>query len=82
MTYRFTSPRKYQVQWSRFDNSSAQKSPLPGRTDFALPEELRNARPGEYFTAEIRSDDPRKTVEVYLRTESGRTDLVGITRTW
>jgi hypothetical protein len=55
---------------------------LPGRTDFALPGELRNARPGEYFTARIQSDDPKKTVAVYLRTESGRIDVVGITRTW
>ena len=82
VTYRFTPPRQYQVQWSRFDNSSARKSPLPGRTGLALPEELRNARPGEYFSAEIRSDDPKKTVVVYLRTEAGRIEVAGIARTW
>jgi hypothetical protein len=80
--YGFSAPRRYQVQWSRFDNRSARTSPLPGRTAFAIPMELENARPGEYFAAEIRSGDPRKTVTVCVRRENGRIELVGIDRTW
>ena len=48
----------------------------------AIPMELANARPGEYFAAEIRSDDPKKTVTVCLRSGNGRIELVGIDRNW
>jgi hypothetical protein len=70
------------VQWSRFDNDTERKSLLPGRTSFALPAELRSAGPGEYFAADIRSDDAKKTVTVYLRTKKGAVEVVGIDRTW
>jgi len=80
--YGFGAPRQYTVQWSRFDNDTERKSLLPGRTSFALPAELRTAGPGEYFAADIRSDDAKKTVTVYLRTKKGAVEVVGIDRTW
>jgi hypothetical protein len=80
--YGLRAPSKYQVQWSRFDNSSARKDPLPGRTTSTIPGELGTARPGEYFAADIRSDDPKKTVTVYLRSRDGRAEIAGIDRAW
>lgn len=80
--YKLTAPRQYQVQWSRFDNNTRRKDPLPGGTTFAVPMELRDARPGEYFAADIRADDPKKTVTAYLRRRNGEVEVVGIDRTW
>ena len=80
--YGFTPPRQYQVEWSRFDNHTGQKVPLPDRTDFTVPAEARNAQPGEYFAAGIRAEDPKKTVTVYLRRGNRGSEVVGIGRTW
>jgi hypothetical protein len=80
--YGIVASRQYQVQWSRFDNDTGRKSRLTGGATPDLPMELRNAQPGEYFAAEIRSDEPSKTVTAYLRKETGRIEVVGIDRTW
>jgi hypothetical protein len=80
--YGFSKPRQYLIQWSRFDNAAAQRNPLTGRIGSAIPDELRSAQPGEYYAAEIRSADSAQSVVVYVRAGSGRTDVVGIHRTW
>jgi hypothetical protein len=71
--YGFRQPRQFSVQWSDFDNFGNRKSPIAGATRLDVPR-----RPAEYLAADIRSDDPRKNVTVYLRGNS----VVGIDRTW
>jgi hypothetical protein len=80
--YGFTGPRQYQIQWFRFDNMSRQKTPLLGAATQAIPSEARNARSGDYFAAEIRAEDPKKTVTAYLRYRDGGLQVVGIDRAW
>lgn len=71
--YGFRQPRQYSIQWSTFDNATGRKAPIAGATTLEPP---RHA--ALYLAADIRSDDPRKTVTVYLRQDG----VVGIDRTW
>ncbi|MCZ6751328.1 MAG: hypothetical protein O7E51_05800, partial [Acidobacteria bacterium] len=80
--HRLISPRDYAVQWSRFDNETEVKTPLAGETTFALPIQLLEAAVGEYFAAEIRGGDPKKTITVYLRKKADLVEVVGIDRKW
>jgi len=74
--------REYKIQWSRFDNNSEQKTPLPGETAFTVPAEIKTASVGEYLAADIVSSDPKKTVTVFLRKKPDRAEVVGIDRGW
>ena len=80
--YNLPSSRNYRIQWFRFDNEAETKAPLDGETNFSLPRQIESAAAGEYFAAEIRADDPKKVVTVYLRKKSDRVEVVGIDRTW
>jgi hypothetical protein len=71
--YGFRAARQYSVQWSHFDNAESRKTPIAGATTFAVP---RGA--SGYLAADIRADDPKKTVTVYLRGDQ----VVGIDRAW
>lgn len=70
------------VTWSRFDNSTSEKTPIPAAQDFHIPDPGGN--PGtSYVAASIwRGDDTAKSVTVYLRMTGGQTDVVGIDRSW
>jgi hypothetical protein len=78
----FVSGRNYTVQWSRFDNASEQKTALAGASSFTLPAEFLEAPSGSYAVAEIASDDPKKTVSVYVRKRADGFQVVGIERGW
>jgi hypothetical protein len=80
--YNLPSSRNYRIQWFRFDNEAETKAPLDGETNFSLPRQIESAAAGEYFAAEIRADDPKKVVTVYLRKQPGQAQVVGIDRTW
>lgn len=80
--YKFTAPREYEAAWSRFDNLKESKTALPGRTTLAVPPEARQAAPGEYFCADLRAADRRKTVTVYLRQGERDIQVVGVDRAW
>jgi hypothetical protein len=82
LKYGFAPRREYKIQWSRFDNGAQRKSPLPDRIGPAIPPEVRNGRPGEYFAADITSDGSKQSVTAYLRCRDGRIDVVGIDRAW
>jgi hypothetical protein len=67
------------ITWSRFDNKSQQKTPIPSARDFHAPSD--NDSP--YLAADIwRGDDQAKMITVYLRTGGGRVEVVGLDRTW
>jgi hypothetical protein len=72
--YGFHDPRRYTVAWSAFDNATSQKSPIAGAVTFDVPRSNGSA----YLAADIRAEDPRKTVTVYLR----GSDVIGIDRAW
>jgi hypothetical protein len=80
--YHFGPPRTYTVQWSRFHNEDNTVSAIPGAASFALPEELRSAPAGSYFTAGVGSADDARTLIVYLRKAHSGIDVVGIDRRW
>ncbi len=80
--HRLAPVRDYVVQWSRFNNDTEEKSPLPGETTFRLPSQLLESAAGEYFAADIHGGDPKKTITVYLRKRSDRVEVVGIDRAW
>lgn len=66
-----------QVQWARFDNATGLRTPLEKSSGAAVP-------PGEgYLAAELSAPSrPKQHVLVYLRRGAGRTEVVGIDRTW
>jgi hypothetical protein len=82
VNYKFSAPRDYTVQWSRFNNETEQKTPLSGETTLTLPRQLQEASPGEYFAADIYSGEKRKSVTVYVRKKAGLVEVVGVDRTW
>ncbi len=60
--YGYSPKRSYSVQWFRFNNETEAKDALPAGGGFRVPQVG-----GEYLCAQIRSEDARKTVDVYLR---------------
>ncbi|MGH9657434.1 MAG: hypothetical protein ACRD96_02760, partial [Bryobacteraceae bacterium] len=69
--------REYTVAWSRFDNNTGTRTPIPGASGLATP-----AVDAEYVAASIRDEDPKKSVTVYLRKKGATWDVAGIDRTW
>jgi len=68
-----------QVNWSRFDNQSNQKSPIATAQGFHVPESSDSS----YLAADIwRGDDKAKSVTVYLRTAGKGPEIVGVERNW
>jgi hypothetical protein len=76
--YRMQQARDYSFAWSRFDNASGTKSPIPG----AVSRDLPKIDGDGYFVADIHSGDAKKTVSVYLCRRAGTTKVVGIERRW
>jgi len=84
------APAAYAAEWYRYDNIRDRKTPMRVKQEvkgspLAIPAEVFTARPGEYFTAQIRrkvdgSDKIAKAVHVYLRRETGGVTLAGIER--
>jgi hypothetical protein len=80
--HKLAAAREYAVQWSRFDNNTEQKTPLPGETSLRLPGQIQAAGDSEYSAADIRGEDPKKTVTVFLRKKGSNVAVVGVDRTW
>jgi hypothetical protein len=68
-------------EWSRFDNSNEQHTPIDGAANAQLPTAVRDGTDGLY-SAKLPGDDRQKTVTVFLRKNSGDYRAVGIDRTW
>jgi hypothetical protein len=80
--YRLASQREYAFRWSRLNNDTEQKAPLPGETSSALPRALAEAPAGAYFAVDITAGDEHKMVTVFLRKNAEQVQVVGIDRTW
>lgn len=68
-------------EWSRFDNSSDQHTPIDGAASAQLPAAVRDGTNGIY-AAKLTGEDQQKTATIYLRKMSGDYRVVGIDRTW
>jgi hypothetical protein len=73
----FHTPRTYQYEWSTIDNETGGRSPISGATSNRLPS-IR----GGYAVVQIVAEDPKKSVDVYLRSTGGNPQVVGIERHW
>jgi hypothetical protein len=80
--YRVADPRGYTFRWSKFDNETEHKTPLPGENSPALPRGVSEAPAGAYFAVDIAAGDERKAVTVYLRKGTERVDVIGLDRGW
>ncbi len=76
---KLAAPRKYSMEWARFDNQSGGMAPL-GKSGPDLPPELRQAAPGTYWAATVQADDPSKAVKVFLLKSRGGWTVAGIER--
>ncbi|MBL8228725.1 MAG: hypothetical protein JNL98_09625 [Bryobacterales bacterium] len=77
--YNFEQPRKHEIAWSAFDNSTGKQSPLAGETSAGVPQ----IAPGGYLAATITlPGDNRRKVTAFLRHASGGYEVVGLDRTW
>jgi hypothetical protein len=79
VTYRFTSPRTYTVDWYAFDNAA---NAVLGRmgTGPALPASALGLANGSYVAARVSAGDPNLRVDVFLRKTANGFDVVG--RDW
>ncbi len=74
------APRTWRIGWSRFDNATAAKTPLPASGP-TIPAEARSASDGAYVAADIRAPgEDRRVVNVYLRKRGGGFEVVGVDR--
>lgn len=73
--YGFNAPRPYTFTWSQFNNHSGEKTPIANAGSAALP-----ANSGEYVAVEIRSNDSRQSVTVYLKKAADAWRVVGLDR--
>ena len=80
--HKLLASREYSVEWSKFNNDTELKTPIPGATGLGLPDQLLSSTPGTYFTATIHGGDKQKTVTAYLRKEPAGFKVVGIDRAW
>jgi hypothetical protein len=76
--YGFHTPRNYQYSWSRFNNDTESRTPMSSATSEAVPSDFNDG----YAVVEIRTEDPKKVVDVYVRRRGARTEVVGIERRW
>ena len=83
VSYGLRSEPDYEVEWSRFDNSTDTHTAIPEADSFALPQGLDGSEDGSYFAATIRAENGgEKSVVVYVRRQEGETRIVGVERTW
>jgi len=68
--------RRYRAHWAEFDNSTGAHTPIRGE-GFTIP-----STSAAYILATISAEDPKKSVRVYLRRQSGSWEVVGVERTW
>jgi hypothetical protein len=83
VVYGFHSARRFQVQWSRFDNSTGRHETIGDADSIQLPDQISRLASNEYFCARIVAlNDPLKPVSIYFRKNGETYKLVGIDRLW
>ena len=78
----FDAPKTYSYNWSRYDNSTDQASPIDGATSSEVPPMFIKAPAGSYVMVRIAAADSEKTVSVFLRNTRADIKVVGVDRKW
>lgn len=67
------------ISWSRFDNETETRTPIPGASRRELPPSAGDG----YLVAELASQrTPSHRIHVFIHSRAGRTQVVGIDRQW
>ncbi len=75
-------PRSYRAEWARFNNATAELTPLEGVTGLELPAIAATMQTGGFLSARLYGDDAEKDIRVYLRKQTAVWQVVGIERGW
>lgn len=79
----YVAARKYQYQWSRFDNRTATKTRLAGAAATAeLPAAVVQAPVGSYFVVDITAERRGQVVSCFFRKTTAGYQLAGVERLW
>ena len=81
VTYGFTAPRTYTVEWHGFDNAKDAVLDRIG-TGAALPAGAQGVAAGSYVAARISAGDPAMRLTVFLRKRADGFDVVGLDHMW
>ena len=81
VTYGFTAPRTYTVEWHGFDNAKDAVLDRVG-TGAAVPAGAQGVAVGSYIVARISAGDPAMRLTVFLRKRADGFDVVGLEHTW
>ena len=78
-THHLGGPLRSELQWSVFDNQKQISDPVAGADTVRLPPMDHDG----YWLALIQSPDrPGRSVRVYVRSQNGAAEIVGVERTW
>jgi hypothetical protein len=79
--YEFRPPAQYDVSWFRFDNATGKRGMISPEASAHLPDDVKQATEGSYFSAVISSrDDKSKSLVVTLRKTDTGYRVVGRSR--
>jgi hypothetical protein len=81
VTYGFSTPRTYTVNWFGFDNSRYVLLNQIG-TGPTLPPSVQALANGSYTAARVSADNPEMRVDVFLRKAANGFEVVGLDRNW
>lgn len=77
--YGFGGAGPIQIQWSRFDNQSGQRTAIDSARTPYLPEDVT----GEYLVADLQQlRYATHRIAVFIRKQEGRMDVVGVEHQW
>ena len=76
--YGFHAPRAFQYSWAAFDNETGARKIISGAISERIPSNMRDG----YAVVQIKSEDPTKFVDVYVRRRGSHWQVVGIERHW
>lgn len=81
VTYGFSAPRSYTVDWYRFDNATDALLERQGRGP-VVPSPVQALADGAYAAALVSAGDAEMRVEVFVRKSANGFEVVGIERRW
>lgn len=81
VTYGFSAPRTYGIDWYGFDNATLRLLERTG-TGATLPSSVQSLASGTYAAARVSAGDPDMRVDVFIRKGANGFEVVGIDRIW
>ena len=81
VTYGFSTPRAYTIEWYGFDNARNAILDQSG-TGPAVPSSVQALATGAYVAARVSAGNADMRVEVFLRKGANGFEVVGLERTW